>query len=174
MSLLVVAHSRLPLTRVGQLVSHFLAFRHRREGRAGIELDPVLGIWRDADPLGVATGLTSPDPADPSQGPWAGEFFGHEGEWYACRLLTDPGAQGEPETLVGLLNLLQDLPRTAGKQPAGRFSPCFPAGHSEAEAQALRSRLSTSFPGTVDRATFQDRETGRLRPVPDSPASGTG
>jgi len=161
MSLVVVARADRPLVRTCQVVGHFLAHRRRRQPERGVE--PLLGIWRDPAPLETVTALGRP-PTAAGTGPLVQESFGHEGEWYACRLAADPGPPGEMETLGTLLGLLLEA---AGPKGGAGFAPCFPGAIPEHRIASRLERLSGRFPDTLTRPVTQDRETGRLLPQPD-------
>ena len=166
MSLLVVANTERPLTRICQLVGHFLAYRGRRQAPSR-EAEAVLGIWWDPSPLATVTALGQDPSATGTPQPLVRETSGQEGEWYVCRLAADPGPHGEIESLVGLLNLLTQEGLCRGRESTANLSPCFAETASEADIRVLAERLADRFPGMLNRAITHDAATGRLRPQPD-------
>ncbi|MEF8793801.1 hypothetical protein [Thiohalorhabdus sp.] len=168
MSVLVVANADRPLTRICQVVGHFLAYRGRQAPNR--EAEALLGIWRDPAPLATVTALGQATLSHGATEPLVHESFGHEDEWYVCWLATDLGPQGEIETLGGLVNLLLEERKEQDADPAGSLSPCFAHTTPDQDIRAQLERLGTRFPNLLSRAVTQEPATGRLLPQPDLPA----
>lgn len=164
MSLLVVANADRPLTRICQVVGHFLAHRRRKQPDRAIE--PLLGIWLAPSPLATVNALSQTHSRAEFQ-PLIQESFGHEGEWYVCRLATDPGPPGEIETLVGLLGLLLAEGGPDATTPGQALAPYFDNTTPDDRIPSLLEDLAGQFPGAVTRAVTRDGETDRLVPHPD-------